>query len=122
MRLPILLTLTVLLAGCATSGSVSLTPEARDTIVASAASMIGNPNQLLALEVGSSGPTADATFIAMSKSGGPSKIAKQVADILSKTEGQAVSVLLFGPNSKKVRQVASDAFGLTKGKNLTKVT
>jgi len=122
MRLLTIFTVTVLLAGCATSGRVMLTPVERDTIIASAASAIRDPDQLLALEVGSSGPTADASFIALSQSGGPSKLAKQVAKLLSKAEGRTASVLLFGPNSKKVRQVASDALSLTRGNNLTKLT
>lgn len=122
MRSLVLLTAALLLSGCATSGNFTLTPTDRDTIFVSAASMIDHPNQLLAVEVGSSGPAADAAFIALSKSSGPSSLARQVAGLLADAGEKPSSILLFGINSRKVRQVAGDAFSLTRDRNLSKLT
>ena len=115
------LLLALLSAGCTTT-RITTVPAVRDAIFSTASHMVDDPSKMIALEIRSSGTTADATFIRMSRMVGPSKLAKQVASFLAKLEGQKASLLLFGPNSSKTLRVAEDALALSRGKELSKVT
>jgi hypothetical protein len=83
---------------------------------------LGKLDSLVAIEIGSSGKAADATFVRMSKSFGPSHMAKQIAQIMGSFSGQERQLMLFGPNSTKTVQVSIDALNLCSGQEMKNVT
>ena len=66
----------------------------------------------------SSGGMADSTFIAMSKSSGPSAMVKQLVSELVKGTNSNYKLAVSGPSSVKTYQVIKDAFVLLNEKKL----
>jgi len=87
-----------------------------------AGAAVGDMTDFFVMEVPSSGMVADETFISLSKTAGPSRIAKDVGEILGSPEMKGKKILLYGPNSKKTSRVAIDALDLSKETDLTGFT
>jgi len=66
----------------------------------------------------SRGTTKDATFISMSKTGGPSKMAKEIAKLLPDAKSKNLALVIGGLNDSKNIQVINDAFDLNSENDL----
>lgn len=99
-----ILLLSLALASCATSVSSPQDAARMATQVS------GNSNPEV-YWVPSSGFTADATFVAMSK-GAPSRMAHDLADFFRKSGDLERTVVVCGPGSRKAGQVCADALRL----------
>ena len=100
----------LLLTGCAT------TPPMTDEQVQMAAGLsrevFGTNSHFGMIMIPSDGPIADTTFIAQSKSAGPSAMARRAAGIFSGGATGTVEVAIGGLASAKTAQVAKDALKL----------
>jgi len=105
--------LLMILSGCVSA------PEDQDlqNRMAVAAKSLGNNFKFF--YVPSDGVIANSTFIAMSKSSGPSSTARQLASAISEGANSSYRLAVSGPSSAKTFQVIKDAFGLLNGRKLT---
>ena len=108
----LLLGLPLVLSGVARSGDL----EDRARAAAKVA-----PGQFQLFYIPSSGEIADATFITVSKTRGPSSIAKQLSKILRSAENSSSSLAVSGPSDAKTAQVLTDAIRLLRGAKLDHV-
>lgn len=105
MKKRFLLLLVFLFSGCAGAPDLTQTNLSR-----MAASEFGS--RFFVFYVPSSGALADATFVSMSKSSGPSAMAKQLAKIINNHQDAALNLCVGGPNADKSAQVTRDALRL----------
>ncbi|MBI2211969.1 MAG: hypothetical protein HYU47_15455 [Deltaproteobacteria bacterium] len=101
----------LILAGCAAGISgEALLKESR--------AVFGEKEQSFLFYVPSSGPIADATFIALSHTTGPSAMAQEIAKLLARGESGELRLAIAGDNSAKTQRVVLDALKLNEGKKL----
>ncbi len=110
------LVLFVLLTGCATPSRVGAT-TLRNHIQSEAEKLLGHREYVI-LWLPSRGATADTTFIAMSKTAGPSKMAKEIGKLLPEAKEKNLAIIIGGVNDSKNIQVLNDAFDLNAGTDL----
>ncbi len=72
-------------------------------------------------QVNSSGAIADAAFIAMAKSSGPSDMAVDLVNKIKFYQNTGLKLLVTGPNNSKSAIVLKNAFKLLQGKDLSKI-
>ena len=109
-----------LFCGCATIQTLSI--EQQRDIQKKTVSILGENSKVTVISIPSRGAAADATFIAQSKSIGPSLIAKQVASYFASSTNESMDIALVGPNSSKTTQVINDALDLNKSNDLSQLT
>lgn len=99
-----------ILTGCATTQP--MTDEQVQMASALSREVFGTNDHFSMIMIPSHGSIADGTFIAQSKSVGPSPMAGSVAGIFAVGSTGTVEVAMGGLSSAKTAQVAKDAFKL----------
>lgn len=109
----------ILLSGLQTQPATAQNSDAQARAQAAAKAVSGNFNFFY---VPSSGAIADQAFIAISKTKGPSSIAKQLEKGISHSDTEPLVVAVSGPSTEKTRQVIQDAIKSSGKKSLPKLT
>ena len=100
----------VLLTGCSTT--TPMTDQQVQMASGLSREVFGTNDHFGMIMIPSHGPIADSTFIAQSKSAGPSPMARSVAGMFSVGATGAVELTIGGLSSAKTAQVTEDAFKL----------
>jgi len=118
MKHVLLASMLILLSSLQTQPAAAQNSDAQARAQAAAKAVSGSFNFFY---VPSSGAIADQTFIAMSKTKGPSGIAKQLGKGISHSDTESLVVAVSGPSSDKTVQVIQDAIRSTGKKSLPKL-
>ncbi len=119
-RTALLITGLLLLSACATV--TNLSPHEAQQCQQQAVSALGGSTNVNIVMIPSRGAAADATFIAQSRSVGPSAMARQIANYLATAKDRPLEVALVGPNNAKTAQVIADAHDLNRRQDLSRLT
>jgi len=109
-----------LVTSCATPSEVNET-DLKNYIHSEAEKILGHRDYAI-IWIPSRGTTADSTFVAMSKTGGPSKMAKEIATMLPEAKEKNLVLVFGGVNDIKNIQVVEGAFDLNSGTDLSNLT
>lgn len=107
------------LCSCATSGNLGAMEAHQAMSLASRA--LGGSRDLVLVMIPSRGAEADAAYMDMARTNGPTAMASQVADYFSAAVIGPRAYALVGRNSAKTAQVLCDALALNRGRDLSKL-
>ena len=117
LRIPLRLCLIVLAAGLvAGCAATKAPPDDLDLRLQAAGSAFGGKFDYLFVK--SAGEFADQAFITLSKTAGPSDLARDLGTRFAQAEKRPVRMLITGPSSPKTVQVIIDALSFHQGRKL----